>query len=133
MLDRAAESERAACRALRIWDIDYEMITFTRGKFHLCLRTQSLYHLFCNWDLDIGRLGISFCWHRTHKLGISWAYTQWPHRLFRDVYPELPTPKRYLEWEDEEGNLHRGRSLAILRLRWYHWYLMLGGEWGFVK
>jgi len=26
-----------------------------------------------NWDLDIGKLGLSFCWHRGHVLGVSWS------------------------------------------------------------
>jgi len=40
--------------------------------FHLSLRATSLRDLFFNWDLDIGPLGISYCWCRQHRLGISW-------------------------------------------------------------
>lgn len=39
---------------------------------HLSLRATSLRDLFFNWDLCIGQLGISYCWHRQHRLGISW-------------------------------------------------------------
>lgn len=33
---------------------------------------QGLKDFFGNWDFQIGSLGISYCWHRGHRLGISW-------------------------------------------------------------
>lgn len=30
-----------------------------------------LYDLLLNWDLNVWNLSISFCWHRSHKLGIG--------------------------------------------------------------
>ncbi|OGD65256.1 hypothetical protein A2215_01030 [Candidatus Berkelbacteria bacterium RIFOXYA2_FULL_43_10] len=47
--------------------------------FMLTLRTASWRDFFMNWDVDIGKLGISYCWCRAHRLGICWR-----HRIVRD-------------------------------------------------
>ena len=55
-----------------------------------------------NWDLDVWRFGISFCWWRTHKLGLSWA-NGWPH----------PTDNPYTN------------------VMWYRYYFEMFGSWKF--
>lgn len=47
------------------------MKVFRLGSITLTLRFVNLYHLFCNWDLDIGRLSISVCLHRGHRIGVG--------------------------------------------------------------
>jgi len=49
------------------------------NMFHLSLRFFSLRDFFFNWDLGIGPLGASYCWHRSHRLGISWRFIQKRH------------------------------------------------------
>lgn len=40
--------------------------------FWLMLRPISVRDFFLNWDLDIGPLGISYCWFRQHRLLVTW-------------------------------------------------------------
>lgn len=49
------------------------MIILNFGNmFRLTLRATGLRMLLQNWDIDLGPLSISYCWHRGHRLGISW-------------------------------------------------------------
>ena len=49
------------------------MIDFVIGNvFLLRLRTTSFTDFFFNWDLDLGPLGLSYCYCRPHRLLVSW-------------------------------------------------------------
>ena len=57
-----------------------------RGPVCLTIRTlQGLKGLLLNWDLDLGRLSLSLCWWRPHKLGIGWHIPEWTNPRTWDV------------------------------------------------
>lgn len=39
--------------------------------FTLTIRPAQGWSAFLNWDLDLGRLAISVCWWRPHRIGIG--------------------------------------------------------------
>jgi hypothetical protein len=82
---------------MRRWRSAAAMVTIIVTQwFTLTLRPSSFKSFFLNWDLDIGPLQLSLCWHRPHKLcigwrqrglaqdGHSWGYWRRIWALFRD-------------------------------------------------